>query len=204
VNKSELIDAVGKTTSLTKSEADEAVNALIRAVASELKAGRRVVVAGFGSFNPTRRGARMGRNPQTGAPVAIAASRGARFAASAMLKDILNEKAPLPELKSLTPSARALKARKSAKTSRVAKKAPKKAAKRTPAKRGTKRAAKRPAKRPAKKIVRRAPAKKAAKRAPARKAAKQSARKAVRRVPARTSSRRAPARKAVKRSARRP
>ena len=57
MNKSELIDTVSKTTSLTKGEADEAVNALIHAVVSEIKSGRRVVVAGFGSFNPTRRGA---------------------------------------------------------------------------------------------------------------------------------------------------
>ena len=99
VNKSELIDTVSKTTSLTKGEADEAVNALIHAVVSEIKSGRRVVVAGFGSFNPTRRGARMGHNPQTGAPVAIAASRGVRFGASAMLKDVLNGKAVLSQLK---------------------------------------------------------------------------------------------------------
>ena len=208
MNKSELIDVVSKTTLLTKREADEAVNALIHAVASEVKAGRRVVVAGFGSFNPTHRGARMGRNPQTGAPVAIAASRGLRFAASAMLKDILNEKVPLPELKPPAPATRAAKAGKSTRPTSKAKKAPKKAPKkaakkarkRTPAKKAVKRAAKGSAR----KIVRRIPARKAAKRAPARKAAKRSARKAVKRVPARASSKRAPARKAAKRSARRP
>jgi len=200
VNKSDLIDAVSKTTSLAKREADEAVNALIHAVTSEVKAGRRVVVAGFGSFNPTRRGARMGRNPQTGAPVSVAPSRGVRFAASAMLKDILNGKSPLPQLKPVLSSAKA--AGKAA--TRSAKKAPKKAAKRAPAKKAAKRAsakkaskrapARKTAKKAAKgtkKVVRRAPAKKAAKRAPARKAAKQSARKA-------------PARRAAKRSARRP
>lgn len=188
MNKSELIDTVSKTTSLTKGEADEAVNALIHAVVSEVKSGRRVVVAGFGSFNPTRRGARMGRNPQTGAPVAIAASRGVRFGASAMLKDVLNGKAVLPQLKPLAASGKTSKAPKAAKkASRAAKKTSKKAAKRS-----------------TKKVVRRVPAKKAAKRAPARKAAKHSARKAVRRVPARSSSKRAPARKAAKRSARRP
>ena len=199
MNKSELIDVVSKTTLLTKREADEAVNALIHAVASEVKAGRRVVVAGFGSFNPTHRGARMGRNPQTGAPVAIAASRGLRFAASAMLKDILNEKVPLPELKPPAPATRAAKAGKSTRPTSKAKKAPKKAPKKA-----AKKAVKRAAKGSARKIVRRIPARKAAKRAPARKAAKRSARKAVKRVPARASSKRAPARKAAKRSARRP
>lgn len=204
MNKSELIDVVSKTTLLTKHEADEAVNALIHAVASEVKAGRRVVVAGFGSFNPTHRGARMGRNPQTGAPVAIAASRGVRFAASAMLKDILNEKVPLPALKPPAPAAKAAKAGKSARSTSKAKKAPRKAAKKARKRTPTKKAVKRTAKRSVKKIVRRIPAKKAAKRAPARKAAKRSARKAVKRVRTRTSSKRAPARKAVKRSARRP
>jgi DNA-binding protein HU-beta len=207
VNKSELIDVVSKTTLLTKREADEAVNALIHAVASEVKAGRRVVVAGFGSFNPTHRGARMGRNPQTGAPVAIAASRGVRFAASAMLKDILNEKVPLPVLKPPALAVKAVKAAKAGKSTRStskAKKAPRKAAKKARKRTPTKKAVKRTAKRSAKKIVRRIPAKKAAKRVPARKAAKRSARKAVKRVRTRTSSKRAPARKAVKRSARRP
>ena len=99
VNKSGLIDAVSKTTSLAKRDAEEAVNALVHVVSNEVRSGRRVVVAGFGSFNPTHRGARMGRNPRTGAPVSISASRGVRFAASGMLKDILNGKAAPPALK---------------------------------------------------------------------------------------------------------
>ena len=182
MNKSDLIDAVTKTTSLAKREADEAVNALIHTVSREVKAGRRVVVAGFGSFNPTHRGARMGRNPQTGAPVAISASRGVRFTASAMLKDILNGRSPLPELRISPSASRAAKATGPAKSSskkstKVAKRSTKKAAKRAPARKTAKRVAK-----GSKKVVRRVPAKKAAKRAPARKAAKQSARKAVRRA----------------------
>ena len=105
MNKSGLIDAVSKTTSLAKREAEEAVNALVHVVSHEVRSGRRVVVAGFGSFNPTRRAARMGRNPQTGAPVSIAPARGVRFAASAMLKDILNGKATLPAPKAPPSSA---------------------------------------------------------------------------------------------------
>ena len=108
VNKSGLIDAISNTTSLTKRETEDAVNALVHAVVSEVRAGRRVSVVGFGSFNPTQRGARMGRNPQTGAPVRIAASRGVRFSASSTLKDIVNGKAPLPALKtSPAPSRKA-------------------------------------------------------------------------------------------------
>jgi len=203
VNKSELIDAVSKTTSLAKREADEAVNAFIHAVASEVKAGRRVVVAGFGSFNPTRRGARMGRNPQTGTPVAISASRGVRFAASAMLKEVLNGRSSLPQLNASGTPTRAVKAGKATKSSsRASAKAVKKSSKRPAVKKSSKRPAGKKAAQGSKKVVRRAPATKAAKRVRARKAAKQSARKAVRRAPAKTSAKRVRAKKAVKRSAR--
>ncbi len=106
MNKSGLIDAVSKTTSLAKRDAEEAVNALVHVVSKEVRSGRRVVVAGFGSFNPTHRGARMGRNPRTGAPVSISASRGVRFAASGTLKDVLNGKASPPELKAPSPPAK--------------------------------------------------------------------------------------------------
>ncbi len=200
VNKSGLIDAVSKTTSLAKRDAEEAVNALVHVVSKEVRSGRRVVVAGFGSFNPTHRGARMGRNPRTGAPVSISASRGVRFAASGMLKDILNGKTAPPALKvSSGPAKKSSKAtaKKPAarRPSRVAaKKATTKTTKRVATKttkNSTKKAVKRTAGRASKKVVGRAPVRKTT-RAPARKAAKKSARKAAGR---------APARKAIKRSA---
>jgi DNA-binding protein HU-beta len=188
VNKSGLIDAVSKTTSLAKREAEEAVNALVHVVASEVRSGRRVVVAGFGSFNPTHRGARMGRNPQTGEPVSISATRGMRFAASALLKDILNGKAAMSAPKA-SAAAKKVAKKSTKKTARATGKAVKRVSKRPAV-----RASKRTARRPAKKVVGRSPARKAAKRAPARKAAKQSARKAAGRSPV----------KAGKRPARRP
>ena len=83
MNKSGLIDAVSKTTSLAKRDAEDAVNALVHVVSKEVRSGRRVVVAGFGSFNPTHRGARMGRNPRTGAPVSISSSSTASHFVSA-------------------------------------------------------------------------------------------------------------------------
>jgi len=182
VNKSGLIDAISDTTSLTRREAEDAVNALVHAVVSEVRSGRRVAVVGFGSFNPTQRGARMGRNPQTGAPVKIAAARGVRFSASTTLKDIVNGKTPLRAFK--------------------VKVAPKKKAARPAATKAVRKApATRTARGPDAKIVRRSPATVAAKRAPARKRAKRSANKAVRRAPATSPAKRAPARKATKRSA---
>ncbi len=201
MNKSGLIDAVSKTTSLAKREAEEAVNALVHIVSSEVRSGRRVVVAGFGSFNPTRRGARMGRNPQTGAPVSISASRGVRFAASAMLKDVLNGKASLAAPKA-APKKAAATGTKKASPKKAATRAPARATKkaaRKVTKVSTKKAAPRAAGRATKKVVGRAPARKAATRAPARKAARTSARKAAGRPPARKASKRS-AKKAVRRA----
>jgi len=190
VNKSGLIDAVSKTTSLAKREAEEAVNALLHIVSSEVRSGRRVVVAGFGSFNPVRRGARMGRNPQTGEPVKVAASRGVRFAPSATLKDVLNGKATLS-------APKATAAKKTARKGATATKATKRAAA-SGVKKVSARKAVPVAGRATKKVVRGGPARKAA-RPSARKAARQSARKAVGRAPARKASKRS-AKKAVRRA----
>jgi DNA-binding protein HU-beta len=204
VNKSGLIDAVSKTTSLAKRDAEDAVNALVHVVSKEVRSGRRVVVAGFGSFNPTHRGARMGRNPRTGEAVSISASRGVRFAASGMFKDILNGKAVPPALKVSTGPA---KKSSKATAKRAAAKRPARVAAKTATKKATVKTTKRVATkatknstrkavtstagRGSKKVVGRAPVRKTT-RAPARKAAKKSARKAAGR---------APARKAIKRSA---
>jgi DNA-binding protein HU-beta len=196
VNKSGLIDAVSNATTLTKRETEDAVNALVHTIVSELRSGRRVAVVGFGSFNPTQRGARMGRNPQTGAPVKISASKGVRFAASSTLKDIVNGKAPLPALK-----AKPTSARKMSTTKPAAKKALKKTAEKSTTKAVRRSPARKLARRPVGKVARHAPANKPAKRAPARKTAKRSANKAVRRAPVNRPAKHAPARKAAKRSA---
>jgi DNA-binding protein HU-beta len=177
VNKSDLVDSVSKVTSLTKREAEHAVNAVVHAIMREVKAGHRVSVVGFGSFHPTRRRARVGRNPQTGAPVKIAAARGVRFGPAATFKDVVNGKATLAEPKG--PSASAAK-----KAAKPTKKAAKKA-KRAPAKKSATRAPARAAKRSTRKAVGRVPASKAA-----RKAAKKTVRKAARRAPVKKAARR--------------
>ena len=198
MNKSGLIDAVSKTTSLAKRDAEQAVNAVVHVVSKEVRSGRRVVVAGFGSFNPTHRGARMGRNPRTGAPVSVSASRGVRFAASGMFKDILNGKVEPPVLKVAAAKASSQVAAKKAAPKKASKVTVKKATTTTKrvaskaTKNSTTKAVTQTAGRASKQVVGRAPVRKTT-RAPARKAAKkQSARKAAGR---------APARKAIKRSA---
>jgi DNA-binding protein HU-beta len=199
VNKSELVEAISKTTSLAKRDAENAVNALVHTIQSEVKAGRRVAVVGFGAFRPTHRAARMGRNPQTGAAVRIPASKGVAFAASSSFKDIVNGKAALGAPKVVSTPTRAASPAKATTKKAAAKKAPAKkaAAKKAPTKKAA--AKKAPAKRAA---AKKAPAKRAAaKKAPARKtvAKKAPARKTVaKKAPARkTVAKRAPARKTV-------
>jgi DNA-binding protein HU-beta len=120
VNKSELVDAVASATGLQKSQAERAVDVVIDSVVSEVRAGRKVSIFGFGTFNPAARAARTGRNPQTGAPVKIAASNNVRFAAAKAFKDALNARGGTKKAGSAKKSAPAKKA--------TAKKAPAKKA----------------------------------------------------------------------------
>jgi DNA-binding protein HU-beta len=104
VNRSELVESVGATTGLDKRQSEDAVKAVIDVVVTELKAGGKVSIFGFGTFSPTSRAARVGRNPQTGEAVNIAASTGVRFAPATALKAVLN---PKPAKKSAKKSAAA-------------------------------------------------------------------------------------------------
>jgi DNA-binding protein HU-beta len=161
MNKSDLIDRVSGTIGVGRRDAEAAVNAVIHAVMSEVKAGQKVAIAGFGAFNPTRRKARLGRNPRTGEPVKVAASKGVRFAPGTTFKNVVSGRAPLPApAKSLAKATAKKAAVKKATTKKIAaKKAP---AKRAPARKvaARKTAAK---KSTAKRVsARKAPARKAA------------------------------------------
>ena len=79
MNRTELVDSVAQKAVLDKKRAEAAVNAMTDTVIAETKAGNKVTIFGFGTFSPGSRAARMGRNPQTGAPVKIAASKVVRF-----------------------------------------------------------------------------------------------------------------------------
>jgi DNA-binding protein HU-beta len=88
--KAEMIDAVAGKAGVTKADAENTIAAFFDYVVATTKAGDKVSVPGFGSFSTTQRSARTGRNPQTGAPVQIAASTAMKFSASSKLKDTLN------------------------------------------------------------------------------------------------------------------
>jgi nucleoid DNA-binding protein len=92
VNKTDLVESVADMTDLDKKRAAAAVDAVLDGVMASVKAGDKVSILGFGTFNPTSRAARTGRNPQTGAPVKIAASKSVRFAPGAAFKGLLNSK----------------------------------------------------------------------------------------------------------------
>ena len=90
MNKSELIDAIASKTGLSKAKSEDAVKAFIDVVSDELKAGGKVQLVGFGTFEVTERGAREGRNPRTGETMTIAAVKTPKFKAGKALKDAVN------------------------------------------------------------------------------------------------------------------
>jgi DNA-binding protein HU-beta len=107
VNRTELVEAVVTKTGLDKKQAEAAVAAVTESVMTETKAGNKVTIFGFGTFSPSARAARMGRNPQTGAPVRIAASRGVRFAPASAFKESLNSRSKAAAGKKAAPAKKA-------------------------------------------------------------------------------------------------
>ncbi len=87
--KAELVAAMAKASGGTKTATERALNALLAAVRDSLKKGRRVSLAGFGTFSVTKRAARNGRNPRTGKAIRIPAARVPRFKASKALKSTI-------------------------------------------------------------------------------------------------------------------
>jgi len=88
MNKAELIEIVAKET-CTKVEAAKAVNGVFDAIAKSLKKGDPVTLVGFGTFTVKKRKARIGRNPQTGKEIKIAAKKVPAFKPGKELKDMV-------------------------------------------------------------------------------------------------------------------
>ncbi len=87
MNKSDLVDAVAGRADMSKAEAGRAVDAVLGSVGDALGNGDSVSLVGFGTFSVRHTAARMGRNPQTGATMQIAASKVPGFKAGKALKD---------------------------------------------------------------------------------------------------------------------
>lgn len=90
MNKSQLIDAVADKAGLSKADAKKAVEGFVSTVEDTLKAGDKLALVGFGSFSISERSARTGINPQTKAPIQIAAKKVVKFKAGAELAAAVN------------------------------------------------------------------------------------------------------------------
>ena len=90
MNKSELIDIVAEGADITKASATRAVDSVVDGITSALVKGDQVTLVGFGTFSVKDRAARMGRNPRTGEPIQIKASKNPGFKAGKALKDAVN------------------------------------------------------------------------------------------------------------------
>jgi len=86
MNKSELIDVAATEADISKAAAGKALDAILAAVVKAVSKGDTVTLVGFGTFKSSKRAARTGRNPQTGAELKIAASTVPRFTAGAGFK----------------------------------------------------------------------------------------------------------------------
>ncbi len=87
MNKTELVAAIAEKAEISKKDADKAVAALIETVTEALKAGDKIQLVGFGTFEVRERPERTGRNPQTKETITIPASKVPAFKAGAALKN---------------------------------------------------------------------------------------------------------------------
>lgn len=90
MNKTQLVMKVASACGLAKAEAERAVEATFNSISSTLKGGEEVRLVGFGTFEVVNRAASIGRNPRTGEPLKIAASRLPKFRAGKQLKDAVS------------------------------------------------------------------------------------------------------------------
>ena len=90
MNKAELVDAMASGSGLSKADAKRALDAFVDATSGALKTGDRISLVGFGSFSISKREARNGRNPKSGAVIKIAAKNAVRFKAGVELSTKVN------------------------------------------------------------------------------------------------------------------
>lgn len=87
MNKTELVDAIAAKANMTKVDAKKALDATLESIGAALAKGDSVQLVGFGTFKVSERSARTGRNPKTGEPIEIAASKVPSFVSGKSLKD---------------------------------------------------------------------------------------------------------------------
>ena len=107
MNRKELVDAIQKHTLVARADVDRVLGSLIQHTQVAVKKGERVALVGFGTFERQDRRARTARNPRSGAPVKVKATKVPRFRAGQGFKDVVAGKATAPKLTAAKAPAKA-------------------------------------------------------------------------------------------------
>lgn len=89
MNKEELVKEVSKKSKMSQKEVAEVINATVESITKAVSKSKRVTLVGFGSFESRQRAARMGRNPQTGEEIRIAAKKVPAFSAGKSFRQMV-------------------------------------------------------------------------------------------------------------------
>ena len=128
MNKAELIDSVAEQTGLSKSQADDALKAILATITAELSKGNKITLVGFGTFERRKRKARVGVNPQNPTEkIKIPAKNAPAFSPGSELKSAVQTgKAPILAKKKIEAKKQAVKQKAATKAGASKKKAAKK------------------------------------------------------------------------------
>lgn len=91
MNKEELVKEIAKKTRMPQKQVAEIISLMIDSIEKTVAKGKRVTLVGFGTFEPRKRAARTGRNPQTGAEIKIPAKTVPAFSAGKKFKEIVSK-----------------------------------------------------------------------------------------------------------------
>ncbi|MBR1680802.1 HU family DNA-binding protein [bacterium] len=89
MNKEELVKEVSKKAKVSQKAASDVISAIVETVEKTVAKGKKVTLVGFGTFEPRKRAARTGRNPQTGKEIKIAAKTVPAFSAGKKFKELV-------------------------------------------------------------------------------------------------------------------
>lgn len=90
MNKSDLINELASNTGLTKTKAGEVIDSITESMKTALSKGDKITIVGFGSFSPTKRKSRKGRNPKTGEVISIPEKTVVKFKSGSYLSESVN------------------------------------------------------------------------------------------------------------------
>jgi DNA-binding protein HU-beta len=91
MNKTQLIDAVAKESNIKKGDVETVIGSLFEVIQNEVANGEKVQITGFGSFERKERSERDMKNPRTGEPIKVAASKYPSFSAGSIFKEKVNK-----------------------------------------------------------------------------------------------------------------